>query len=300
MRIKVLQWTYCILSCVVGILIGVHLQIYLENHSNHTLPTPPATPLIISATSPRTSRPDVNFKGRADLISLSVKSSNASNAEDFTSAAEKTCRNRVSATFRRMRDRAQLPKLLISLGLKGESVEVGVREGDYSKHIMRSWEGKLHHMVDPWAHQDNNLYKDISNRNQAHQNRLYNKLKTFMQQTYPNRSELHRGYSADVAKTFANASLDFVYLDARHDYEGVKEDLHAWWDKLSVGGVYAGHDFVPDGMINAGAFGVQKAVHEFARAKEKEFMSISIKRPNGARLEPQRVDGGWTTWYIIK
>lgn len=27
--------------------------------------------------------------------------------------------------------------------------------------------------------------------------------------------------------------FDFIYLDARHDYGGVVEDLHAWWPKVN-------------------------------------------------------------------
>ena len=29
----------------------------------------------------------------------------------------------------------------------------------------------------------------------------------------------------------------------RHDYEGVSEDLAAWWPKICPGGLLAGHDF---------------------------------------------------------
>ena len=39
------------------------------------------------------------------------------------------------------------------------------------------------------------------------------------------------------------ASLDLAYIDARHDYDGVSEDLAAWWPKICPGGLLAGHDF---------------------------------------------------------
>lgn len=157
------------------------------------------------------------------------------------------------------------------------------------------------HMVDPWEKQDEKLYQDISNREQSHQDKLFNDLAEYMKERHPGRHELHRGYSVQEALKFPDNSLDFVYLDARHDYEGVKEDLHAWWPKLKPGGVMAGHDFVEDGTNSAGLFGVQHAVWEFTREKQKEFLSISTKARNGGREEPkQRVDGGWTTWYLVK
>jgi hypothetical protein len=68
-----------------------------------------------------------------------------------------------------------------------------------------------------------------------------------------------------------------------------------------VGGLFAGHDFVEDGINNAGDFGVQKAVKEFVDKVDKEVMSISTKGFHGGRSEPkQKVDGGWTTWYFFK
>ena len=40
---------------------------------------------------------------------------------------------------------------------------------------------------------------------------------------------------APTAKDFKDFSLDFIYIDGRHDYTGVKEDLEAWWLKLKNG-----------------------------------------------------------------
>jgi hypothetical protein len=94
--------------------------------------------------------------------------------------------------------------------------------------------------------------------------------------------------------------LDFIYIDGRHDYAGVKEDVEAWYPKLKEGGLFAGHDFVPDGILQTGDFGVQKGVSEFARLMGKGVQSISTKGVDGGREEPQSVDGGWTTWYLLK
>ena len=42
----------------------------------------------------------------------------------------------------------------------------------------------------------------------------------------------------------ADGFFDFIYVDARHDFKGVYEDLVAWWPKLRAGGIMAGHDYV--------------------------------------------------------
>ena len=56
--------------------------------------------------------------------------------------------------------------------------------------------------------------------------------------------EVCRNYSTMCAPLIPNASLDFVYLDARHDYKGVTLDLEAYWPKVKDGGIFAGHDYV--------------------------------------------------------
>lgn len=49
--------------------------------------------------------------------------------------------------------------------------------------------------------------------------------------------------SAKAAERFADGSVDFVFIDADHEYEGVARDLDAWIPKLSARGVISGHDW---------------------------------------------------------
>lgn len=49
--------------------------------------------------------------------------------------------------------------------------------------------------------------------------------------------------SVDAAATFADGSLDFVFIDAAHDYKSVCEDIAAWTPKVRPGGIIAGHDY---------------------------------------------------------
>lgn len=80
----------------------------------------------------------------------------------------------MSILFDKMKTRRQLPHLLDVLGLTGEGVEVGVRNGDFSKDVLMLSNISMMHMVDPWEQQDPKMYKDISNRDSAHQNKIYN------------------------------------------------------------------------------------------------------------------------------
>lgn len=52
--------------------------------------------------------------------------------------------------------------------------------------------------------------------------------------------------SGDAVYMFADASLDFVYIDACHDYENVKNDISLYLPKIKNGGIIAGHDYCQD------------------------------------------------------
>jgi len=120
----------------------------------------------------------------------------------------------------------------------GLGVEVGVQNGLFSAEILREWKGDLK-CVDIWT--DNEQYQ------------------TSLSRLGPERCI--KGRSVDVAKTFADGSLDFVFIDAGHSYEDVRDDLEAWYPKVREGGIMSGHDYA-----EYQDFGVIQAVDEFALA----------------------------------
>jgi cephalosporin hydroxylase len=50
--------------------------------------------------------------------------------------------------------------------------------------------------------------------------------------------------SLDASKLYEDESLDFVFIDASHEYEDVLDDLNAWYPKVKKGGTIAGHDYM--------------------------------------------------------
>ncbi len=60
-----------------------------------------------------------------------------------------------------------------------------------------------------------------------------------------------RGKSVEVSKQFTDNSVDFVYIDASHDYKSVKEDIEAWLPKVKVGGIVGGDDYQWEGVNKA-------------------------------------------------
>ena len=91
-------------------------------------------------------------------------------------------------------------------------------------------------------------------------------------------------FSVDAAKTFADKSLDFVYLDARHDYRSVDEDLRTWWPKMKPNGMFAGHDY-KDSFVRNNLVEVKRAVDNFAYEFGLKVNSTS--------------DDNLPSWYII-
>jgi hypothetical protein len=49
--------------------------------------------------------------------------------------------------------------------------------------------------------------------------------------------------SVTASRFFADRSLDWVHLDARHDYDSVKADIQAWLPKVKRGGWLSGDDY---------------------------------------------------------
>ncbi|HEY3135124.1 MAG TPA: class I SAM-dependent methyltransferase [Blastocatellia bacterium] len=49
--------------------------------------------------------------------------------------------------------------------------------------------------------------------------------------------------SVTASGLFSDASVDWIHLDARHDYASVKTDVQAWLPKLKRGGWLSGDDY---------------------------------------------------------
>jgi len=49
--------------------------------------------------------------------------------------------------------------------------------------------------------------------------------------------------SVAASRLFAEESIDWVHLDARHDYASVKSDIAAWRSKVKPGGWLSGDDY---------------------------------------------------------
>jgi len=74
-----------------------------------------------------------------------------------------------------------------------------------------------------------------------------------------------KGSSHEIHKDFKDESIDFLFIDGCHTYEGVKKDLQLWYPKVKKGGVISGHDY------NEITAGIKPAVDEFFKFAAKPY-----------------------------
>jgi methyltransferase family protein/glycosyl transferase-like sugar-binding protein len=176
-------------------------------------------------------------------------------------------RNRFTyrSTIARVPSRNELPVLLNARGLVGRAAEIGVRDGRFSDHLLEAWKGDVLISIDPWLSADPDTYVDRANVSQEEFEHLYLETQARLAR-HGSRSEIWRKTSLEAAALIPDGSLDFAYIDARHDYASVLEDLEAWLPKVKPGGILAGHDYA-DIDFGRTEFGVKSAVDEFFEAR---------------------------------
>ncbi|KAL7537419.1 hypothetical protein ACHAXR_007809 [Thalassiosira sp. AJA248-18] len=131
-------------------------------------------------------------------------------------------------------------------GLK-RGIEVGVQMAHYSAEILSRWHNCTeYHLVDLWGYLEN--YIDRSNIDQAQQDNHY---ADAMERVQPWKEKVHvcKNYTSNCASKYEDEYFDFIYVDARHDFKGVWEDLVNYWPKLKKGGILAGHDYVTNDEV---------------------------------------------------
>jgi len=177
--------------------------------------------------------------------------------------------------------------------------EVGVQKGFFSKLILECIPSieKLY-LIDIWERQSN--YNDRANVNNDIQESYYQET---LHNIHPwkDKVTILRGRSSIMCHEIPNDSLDWVFIDARHDYLGCKEDIECYYPKVKRGGIVSGHDYMTaadvkrvtpdqdwsiceDGTIEPRS--VKGAVDDFASSISKEVTTT--------------MESAFPTWYFIK
>tara|TARA_Y100000385_G_scaffold172907_1_gene178988 strand:+ start:97 stop:843 length:747 start_codon:yes stop_codon:yes gene_type:complete len=178
--------------------------------------------------------------------------------------------------------RSKITEVLNKRYPNGVGVEIGVLKGDFSKQILENWNCSKYYLVDLWSNQltKTNTATVTYEEGWASDEKIHNENYSAMLENtkkYKEKINIIRNYSHLAAVTFEDESLDFIYLDADHSYEGLKTDLMYWYPKLKKGGLIMGDDYHLkdlESMGDNGQFGVTKAVNEFCNKINK---NVSIE-----------------------
>lgn len=143
-------------------------------------------------------------------------------------------------------------------------VEIGVERGMFSKTLCSQYPEVKLYCIDPWK-----AYKTY--REHVSQEKLDGFYEDTKQRLSHFNCEIIRKFSIDAVKDFEDESLDFIYIDANHNYENVMLDMILWLPKLKKGGMLAGHDYKKFKGQNH-IYGVVPAVNDYAKFLGKELI----------------------------
>lgn len=149
---------------------------------------------------------------------------------------------------------------------------IGISHGKTSKRLLKARSLLTLIMVDPWKPQKENesyvktgdihAVKPLQEHETAYQKTL--KVVRFAGK----RARIRRMKSERAVKKYGDKSLDFVFVDGDHSYEGCKQDIELWLPKVKKGGWIGGHDYKHS---KAALHGVDKAVEEKFSIKKIEI-----------------------------
>ena len=147
-------------------------------------------------------------------------------------------------------------------------VEVGVERGDHASEILVNLNMKKLYLIDIWEpfeQEGKSVWDDDITKNNF--NTVIDRFKNL------SNIEIIKGKSLEIVSRFPDASLDFVYIDASHQYPDVYFDLLAWAPKVRQGGVLCGHDYIdvwPGVIKSVLAFYNENLQYEFKSGNTSE------------------------------
>lgn len=169
-----------------------------------------------------------------------------------------------------MNSRNDLPAYFAGFKQTGVGAEIGTQYGHFTLKLVE-WGGTVL-CVDTWL--DSAIYvKAITN-------------------LWDTAATLWRIPSLSAARLLRDESLDWVYIDAAHNYTNISRDLKTWYPKVRRGGVFSGHDYV-DGYFFNEQFNVKQAVDEFTFERN---LDERLKVINGDCVEGLP----FPSWYLEK
>ncbi|RJR26972.1 class I SAM-dependent methyltransferase [candidate division WWE3 bacterium] len=148
----------------------------------------------------------------------------------------------------------------------GIGAEIGVEQGVFSEIICLNNNVKKLYSIDAWK-----SYRGY--RDHVRQQKLDSFYELSKMRLAKYNCEIVRKFSKEAASDFIDGALDFVYIDANHEYAHVQDDIMLWVKKVRVGGIVSGHDYVRRKGQDS-FYGVVRAVNEYVIENKIEELVI--------------------------
>lgn len=165
--------------------------------------------------------------------------------------------------------RNDFPEFFRDMGYK-VGAEIGVRKGEYSEILCKG--GMKVYSIDPWQNKQRGFEQIARDRLEQYDN-----------------CTIIKKLSMDALADFEDESLDFVYIDANHNFRFVAEDIYEWPKKVKKGGVVAGHDYTTLG--GPGLYDVKFIIDAYTRC---------MQIPKWYVLGKDREVDKYRSWFWIK
>lgn len=171
--------------------------------------------------------------------------------------------------------------------------EIGVWRGEYSETLCKA-NPKLHlYSVDSWQLSSYEPLEQITalNAPQAYFDSKYNEA---VQRLAPYNCTIVKKDSIPALADFKDNSLDFVYIDANHDFVNFTNDLHYWLKKVKVGGIMSGHDYA---FFSYKKFNhVKRALMAYARC----YRMIPLFVAGAQEYQEGIIRDKYRSWFWVK
>lgn len=150
--------------------------------------------------------------------------------------------------------------------------EIGVWKGELSSAILTHTQPKQLHLIDAWIAYPNasGVMKEKDGQPGAEEERYQHVLQLFSTQIANDQIVIHRELSNIAATKFPDNFFDWIYIDAGHTYEDVKQDLDLYVPKVKIGGYIMGDDYNPHAWP-----GVVQAVDELRAMPHIRTVSLT-------------------------
>lgn len=166
-------------------------------------------------------------------------------------------------------------RLIESFGHADSIAEVGVAQGAFSEKIFNLSHPKKLYLIDYWK--ENRRGHGVTAFTKSSEDSDFDKVKNrFSTEIKSGSVELIREWSWNGLEQLEDESLDWVYLDAGHDFESVCKDLEVSLRKIKKNGVIAGHDYVRWGRFGYRC-GVIEAVTKFCIENDFKIVGLTFE-----------------------